>query len=213
MLSAGPSPWQDSRLFPRAGSRQPHPGTIYDAPLPGRVAKCVGITAILGLMGEFKVSVYKDYLGFAAAHFITFTGHQCESLHGHNYRVGVTVSGSVDSECAFVVDFAILKGIVRELVDAMDHKVLLPMENPKLSYAEEGESLRVDYFGKRRFLFPRADCALVPISNTTAEMIGEYLALQLRDHLVERGIANLTGMELEVEESIGQSAFYSLRFD
>ncbi|MGH7656936.1 MAG: 6-pyruvoyl trahydropterin synthase family protein [Gemmatimonadales bacterium] len=164
-------------------------------------------------MSEFKVSVYKDYLGFAAAHFITFSGHQCESLHGHNYRVGVTVSGAVDPECAFVVDFAILKGIVRDLVNAMDHKVLLPMENPKLSYAEEGDALRVDYFGKRRFIFPRTDCALLPISNTTAEMIGEYLALQVRDHLLERGITNLTGMELEVEESIGQSAFYSLRFD
>ena len=41
--------------------------------------------------GEFRVSVTKDYLVFASAHFITFAGHRCEGLHGHNYRVGVTI--------------------------------------------------------------------------------------------------------------------------
>ena len=55
---------------------------------------------------RFKVSVAKEYLSFSSAHFITLAGHQCESLHGHNYRVGVTVEGPVDPECAFVVDFA-----------------------------------------------------------------------------------------------------------
>ena len=38
---------------------------------------------------EFRVSVTKDYLVFASAHFITFAGHRCEGLHGHNYRARV----------------------------------------------------------------------------------------------------------------------------
>ena len=49
--------------------------------------------------GEFRVSVTKDYLVFASAHFITFSGHRCETLHGHNYRVGVVVEGALDPEC------------------------------------------------------------------------------------------------------------------
>src|SRR5213076_998800 len=40
--------------------------------------------------GEFRVSVTKDDLVFASAHFITFEGHACEGLHGHNYRAHVT---------------------------------------------------------------------------------------------------------------------------
>ena len=32
--------------------------------------------------GDFRVSVSKDYLVFASAHFITFAGHRCEGLHG-----------------------------------------------------------------------------------------------------------------------------------
>src|SRR5262249_4273400 len=65
------------------------------------------------VQSKFRVEVSKDYLVFASAHFITFRGHQCESLHGHNYRVGVAVEGAVDSECLFVLDFSVLKRIVR----------------------------------------------------------------------------------------------------
>jgi len=46
--------------------------------------------------GEFRVSVSKDYLVFASAHFITFAGHRCEGLHGHNYRARVTIEGALD---------------------------------------------------------------------------------------------------------------------
>ena len=161
--------------------------------------------------GEFRVTVCKDYLAFCSAHFITFAGHQCESLHGHNYRVGITVAGPVDPECAFVVDFAILKETVRGLVRPMDHRVLLPTLSEKLVLREEGQSLLVDYLGARRFVFPKADCALLPITNTTAEMLAEYLALQVRDALRRQGVLHLESIEIEVEESVGQSAFYTAR--
>jgi 6-pyruvoyltetrahydropterin/6-carboxytetrahydropterin synthase len=157
---------------------------------------------------SFRVVVSKDYLTFSSAHFITFSGHQCESLHGHNYRVGITVEGDVDPECAFVVDFAILKDAVRGLLKPIDHRVLLPTQNSKLAYREEGESLLVNYFGKQRFIFPRSDCALLPITNTTAEMLAEYLARQVREHLLQ--FANIAALEIEVEESVGQAAYYRL---
>lgn len=160
------------------------------------------------MQSSFRVQVSKDYLVFASAHFITFRGHQCESLHGHNYRVGVTVEGDVDAECLFVLDFSVLKRIVRSLADEIDHKVLLPTENPKLAYRTEGEMLHVDYFGKPTYVFPRSDCALLPIPNSTAEMLAQYLALRLRSELAQEGHTHLTLLELEVEESFGQSATY-----
>lgn len=163
-----------------------------------------------GVDTAFSVTVSKDYLAFSSAHFITFAGHQCESLHGHNYRVGVTVHGAVDPECAFVVDFSILKEIVRALVKPWDHRVLLPTLSEKLVFREDAEHLLVDYLGRRRFLFPRSDCALIPISNTTAEMLAELLARQVRDAFIERGVMNLTAIEIEVEESPGQAAIYRI---
>lgn len=162
------------------------------------------------MRSDFKVTVSKDYLVFSSAHFITFRGHQCETLHGHNYRVGVTVEGSVDDETMFVVDFSILKKAVRKLVDEIDHKVLLPLKNPKLGFREEGRHRHVDYFGEHTYSFPVVDCAMVPIENTTAEMLAQYFAHRTRDELLTVGLRNLTAIEMEVEESFGQSATYRL---
>jgi 6-pyruvoyltetrahydropterin/6-carboxytetrahydropterin synthase len=155
---------------------------------------------------SFRVQVSKDYLVFASAHFITFRGHQCETLHGHNYRVGVAVEGTVDSETLFVLDFSVLKQIARRLVDEIDHKVLLPKQNPKLSYREEGQRIAVDYFGEPTYVFPRADCAILPIPNSTAEMLAQYLGTRVRDELASSGYRHLDLLEVEVEENYGQSA-------
>jgi 6-pyruvoyltetrahydropterin/6-carboxytetrahydropterin synthase len=160
------------------------------------------------VQSTFKVQVSKDYLVFASAHFITFKGHQCESLHGHNYRVGVAVEGSIDPECLFVLDFSVLKQITRQKVDAIDHKVLLPTLNPKLAFREDGDRVAVDYFGQPTYVFPRRDCALIPIPNSTAEMLAQYLGTQVRQELAARGYTHLTSLELEVEENYGQSATY-----
>ena len=161
------------------------------------------------MSSSFRVQVSKDYLVFASAHFITFRGHQCETLHGHNYRVGVAVEGSVDAETLFVLDFSVLKQITRRLVDEIDHKVLLPKLNPKLSYREDGTRLAVDYFGEPTYVFPRTDCALLPIPNSTAEMLAQYLGTRVRDELSRGGYRHLTRLEVEVEENYGQSATYS----
>jgi 6-pyruvoyltetrahydropterin/6-carboxytetrahydropterin synthase len=160
------------------------------------------------VQSKFRVEVSKDYLVFASAHFITFRGHQCESLHGHNYRVAVAVEGSVDGECLFVLDFSVLKRIVRKLVDEIDHKVLLPTQNPKLGFRETDGALAVDYFGKLTYVFPRSDCALLPIPNTTAEMLAQYLGAAAHQELAKEGYTHLTLLELEVEENYGQSATY-----
>jgi 6-pyruvoyltetrahydropterin/6-carboxytetrahydropterin synthase len=160
------------------------------------------------VQSNFRVQVSKDYLVFASAHFITFRGHQCETLHGHNYRVGVAVEGTLDSECLFVLDFSVLKQITRRLVDQIDHKVLLPTLNPKLAYHEENDRLTVDYFGQPTYVFPRRDCALIPIPNSTAEMLAQYLGSQVRQELSSAGYTHLTLLELEVEENYGQSATY-----
>ena len=158
--------------------------------------------------GEFSVSVTKDYLVFASAHFITFAGHRCEGLHGHNYRASATLEGKIDEESWLVFDFVKLKQIMGGLCDEIDHKVLLPLENPRLQVVEEGESVTVAYEGKPRYLFPRIDCALLPIPNTTVEMLAELLASRLRAQLETTGARGLTAIEMEVEENFGQSAVY-----
>ena len=158
--------------------------------------------------GEFSVTVTKDNLVFSSAHFITFAGHRCEGLHGHNYRARVTLDGELAEENWFVFDFVTLKRIMKRLCDEIDHKVLLPLENPKIQVAEEGDVVTVAYDAKPRYVFPRCDCALLPVPNTTAEMLAELLADRLRVELDTMSVRGVTAIEMEVEENFGQSAVY-----
>jgi len=159
---------------------------------------------------EFRVSVTKDYLVFASAHFITFAGHRCEGLHGHNYRVRVTVEGALNKEAWFVFDFVELKRIMKRLCDEIDHLVLLPLESDRIKVIEDGETVSVSVDGKPRYVFPRKDCALLPIPNTTVEMLAQLLTERLQHELQTLGAKDLSAIEMEVEENFGQSAVHRL---
>ena len=160
--------------------------------------------------GEFRVSVTKDYLVFASAHFITFAGHRCEGLHGHNYRASVTIEGALNEQAWFVFDFVELKRIMRRLCDEIDHLVLLPLTSDRIQVVEDGDTVNVGVDGKPRYVFPRKDCALLPIPNTTVEMLARMLTERLQAALSGDGARGLTAIEMEVEENFGQSATYRL---
>ena len=158
---------------------------------------------------RFRVSVSKDDLVFSSAHFITFAGHRCEGLHGHNYRVRVTVDGELNAEDALVFDFIQLKRIMRQLCGEIDHLVLLPMKSSRIQVTD-GEVVAVSVDGTPRYTFPRADCALLPVQNTTAEMLAELLATRLKEALGAARTEIVRAIELEVEENFGQSAICHL---
>ncbi len=164
----------------------------------------------------YRVSVEKDYLVFASAHFITFAGHRCEGLHGHNYRARVTVEGALQPGSWFVFDFVELKRIMRTLCDEIDHLVLLPTQSERVSVREEGDGdaarVVVSVDGVERYVFPRKDCALLPIPNTTVEMLATLLAERALAQVRAVGAQGLTALELEVEENFGQSAVYRREF-
>jgi 6-pyruvoyltetrahydropterin/6-carboxytetrahydropterin synthase len=170
-----------------------------------------GYLPAMGVERGFKVSIRKEDLVFAAAHFITLPGHRCESLHGHNYRAGCELTGGLEPDAWYVYDFVALKQLMRRLTNELDHKVLLPTTNPSLAVRPEGQMVDVRYDGQPRYVFPAGDCALLPIPNTTVEMLAEYLAGRIKHELKARGAAHLASLAVEVEESFGQSATYHER--
>jgi 6-pyruvoyltetrahydropterin/6-carboxytetrahydropterin synthase len=156
-------------------------------------------------MGEYKIVVEKDYLVFASGHFITYTD-SCETLHGHNYRARVELEGGLDAP-GYVWDFVTLKKVMRKIVDELDHRVLLPRKNTALTLKEDGDSIEVLY-RERRYVFPRSDVVLLPIPNTTAEWLAQYLCGRVREELATLGEGRITAVAVEVEESFGQSAWF-----
>ena len=115
------------------------------------------------------------------------------------------VEGELD-ESSFVWDFGTLKRLMRRLVDELDHRMLLPRDNPELQVKQEGDSVEVLY-KERRYVFPRSDVVLVPVPNTTAEMLARYLAGRVKEELQREGAKKLSALAVEVEESFGQSAW------
>jgi 6-pyruvoyltetrahydropterin/6-carboxytetrahydropterin synthase len=80
------------------------------------------------------MELYKEF-DFEAAHLLPNVpeGHKCRRLHGHSFRVRVTVRGDVDPRLGWVMDFAELKRAWAPLDDALDHRYLneIPgLENP-----------------------------------------------------------------------------------
>jgi 6-pyruvoyltetrahydropterin/6-carboxytetrahydropterin synthase len=77
-------------------------------------------------MTVFKIAA--EY-GFEAAHQLHGLpdGHKCKRLHGHNYKVVVSVSGELDVR-GFVMDYAELDAAVQPLIDQLDHRFLNDIE-------------------------------------------------------------------------------------
>jgi 6-pyruvoyltetrahydropterin/6-carboxytetrahydropterin synthase len=161
-------------------------------------------------MGDYKVRIEKERLVFSAAHFITYAGDVCEPIHGHNFRVYAEVEGPLD-ENQYVVDFITLRDALQEIVNKLDHRVLLPTTHPTIQVSEQpgGESGEViATYAKRRWLFPRQDCVLLPVANTTAELMAKYIASELRSALGEHTMAAVMQLEVGVDECDGQWGVY-----
>jgi 6-pyruvoyltetrahydropterin/6-carboxytetrahydropterin synthase len=160
---------------------------------------------------HYAVRLDKEYHVFSAAHFITYGGNTCERLHGHNYRVAVEVPGPLD-ENQYVVDFIALRDELKTIVDALDHHVLLPTSHPQIRVTAGKKEVEAN-FEDRRWVFPLGDCVLLPVANTTAELLARYIGQQLLDALEKRTGIRPQALQVAVDENCGQWAIYRLEAD
>ena len=69
----------------------------------------------------YEVTIIKS---FSAAHVLAEIGGKCEELHGHNFKVEVTVAASELSSTGLLIDFRIFKNWLGEILEDVDHKHL-----------------------------------------------------------------------------------------
>jgi 6-pyruvoyltetrahydropterin/6-carboxytetrahydropterin synthase len=153
-------------------------------------------------MPHYHITVEKDELVFSAAHFITFNGNICERLHGHNYRVRAMAAGPLD-ENQYVFDFIALRANLQVLTQELDHRVLLPTQHPTIRVSANDTEVTAQ-FEDRRWVFPRADCILLPLVQTTAELLARYLAERLLERLRFQNIPRPERLSISVDECYGQ---------
>jgi 6-pyruvoyltetrahydropterin/6-carboxytetrahydropterin synthase len=158
---------------------------------------------------RYKVRVTKDHLVFCSGHFISYEGDKCERLHGHNYRTTVEIEGDLDVN-SYVFDFIALKHRTKAITDELDHRMMLPTRNALIAVEPGPTSVHVRY-RDREWLFPRDDCVLLPLENTTAELLARYIGQRLIEDLGRQHQFVPQVLRVEVEENIGQSATYEWR--
>jgi 6-pyruvoyltetrahydropterin/6-carboxytetrahydropterin synthase len=107
-----------------------------------------------------------------------------------------------------VYDFIALKRDMESLLSELDHRMLLPTLNPELDVTTvKGGEVEARH-ATSRYVFPESDVALLPIPNTTAERLAEYLCGRLVENLSRAGPDRIHRVQIEVEETPGQSAFF-----
>ena len=73
----------------------------------------------------FEVTVQA---GFSSGHYLRNYHGKCENPHGHNYRVLVTLIGEELDEAGMLLDFKLLKHVLRPTVDYLDHQMINDLE-------------------------------------------------------------------------------------
>lgn len=155
-------------------------------------------------MDEFRITIDKDQVSFAAAHFIAYGSGRCENLHGHNYRIGAVFAGELDQH-HLLIDFVRLKRELEVIADGLDHRMLLATQSAALPVQHTSQGEIEVRLPDRRYVFPEGDVVLVDVPNTTAEMLAAWVADRLLEQLGPDA-QRIAWMEIEVEESPGQSA-------
>ncbi len=61
---------------------------------------------------------------FSAAHQLRGYKGKCENLHGHNWRIQITVSSDKLNDIGIVIDFHDLKAMASEAISSLDHSFL-----------------------------------------------------------------------------------------
>ena len=88
--------------------------------------------------------------------------------------------------------------------------MLLPDRSPLIRIEDDGPNVRAA-FRERWWSFPREECVLLPVANTTAELLATYFGDRLLAAIRARGLAAPGVLRVEVEECFGQWARVEFR--
>src|SRR5262249_15382980 len=100
-----------------------------------------------------------------------------------------------------------LKNLTKVITDELDHRMMLPTKSSQIRVEAGPKSVHVQY-RDHEWLFPRGDCVLLPIENTTAELLARYVGQRLLEDLRGHHGYEPKILKVEIEESTGQSATF-----
>ncbi|HKI04829.1 MAG TPA: 6-carboxytetrahydropterin synthase [Thermoanaerobaculia bacterium] len=155
-------------------------------------------------MPRYRMVLAKEDFKFSSAHFTLFSDGRAELLHGHNYRVRVELGGEeLDAE-GLLVDIESFKRALRGVCARLDSRTLIPGESARLRWTRDGEAIDVQC-GERAYRFPAEDTLVLPLANTSIELLARMIWHDLTPGLAGSRVATLA---VAVEETAGQQCWY-----
>ncbi|MBR6203706.1 MAG: 6-pyruvoyl tetrahydropterin synthase family protein [Candidatus Methanomethylophilaceae archaeon] len=143
-------------------------------------------------------------LRFSACHFIP-RHEKCSRLHGHSYIVRLRLEGDIGQD-GMIMDFVVLKKALREIIEEVDHRTLLPLKSSEVALAIVEDSVEV-VTGCKRYVFPREDVALLDVPTTTAEEMSKMMALRMLADI--EFPPNVRSISIGLDEERGQTAWHT----
>ncbi|RBP53059.1 6-pyruvoyl trahydropterin synthase family protein [Arenicella xantha] len=156
-----------------------------------------------------SIEIRKQYLHFSAAHFTIFSATERERLHGHNWRLGVEITGEIDAN-GLCFDYAIYKKILKDLCHQYDEYTLIADHSPYLQISEDEEFYFVTHNHRTQPLL-KTDTLLLPVKNITIEELANYFLKLLTDD--RERLEELKIYRFEVRVSSGPDQWGIARWD
>ncbi|WP_420238182.1 6-carboxytetrahydropterin synthase QueD [Telmatobacter bradus] len=113
--------------------------------------------------------------GFSSGHYLRNYRGKCENPHGHNYKVRVTLAGATLDATGMLLDFKLLKQVMRPVIDRIDHQMLNDLE-PFTQINPSAENLACYFYGETNVQLAEMtqgrvrvkDCTIWETDTTTA---------------------------------------------
>jgi 6-pyruvoyltetrahydropterin/6-carboxytetrahydropterin synthase len=133
---------------------------------------------------------------FAAAHRLE--GHpKCGRLHGHNYKVTVSVCTYPDNKTGMIIDYGSLDDLVKPIINLFDHRYIISADNLARKDPYAKVAIGQDHAYEANVPFSTAECL--------SERIASVLYLILRHHM-----GGDIDLSVDVQESEKSHASYSI---
>ena len=125
------------------------------------------------------IEIDKEDIKFSAAHFTIFSATERERLHGHNFKVFMSVVAPVHDD-GLCFSYHLLKDRLRDFCNSLDEYTILPAHSPNMSVEDDGNTFVANHNGDvMRFL--KTDTKVLPVRNTTVEELSHFILETLRE--------------------------------
>lgn len=122
------------------------------------------------------ISVTKEAT-FDCAHMLSYYEGPCKNLHGHTYKVQVTLVAPADPYTGMVLDFNLLSSNLRKVLGAYDHACLVGREDVRSEAEENLNAFLIDNCLKRKVI----TCGKTTCENIASDILHE-LEFELPGH-------------------------------